>query len=163
MAGRRPKPTRIKEIEGNPGKRPLNRQEPHPEPEIPACPEHLDDEARAEWGRIAPQLHALGVLARVDRAALAAYCMCWSRWVEAETQLRKFGTVIKTAKGYPIQNPYLGIANTAVDQMRKFMTEFGMTPSSRSRVSASGGDGGEEKDDPWQQFLSPAKPAAKVN
>ncbi len=163
MAGRRPKPTRIKEIEGNPGKRPLNRQEPQPEAEIPECPEHLDDAAREEWNRIAPQLLALGVLARIDRAALAAYCTHWSRWVEAETQLRKFGTVIKTAKGYPIQNPYLGIANTAVDQMRKFLTEFGMTPSSRSRVSASGGSDNPKEDDPWQQFLSPAKTSAKVN
>lgn len=163
MAGRRPKPSRIKEIEGNPGKRPLNRQEPKPEPEIPECPAHLDDEAKAEWNRIAPELLALGILARVDRAALAAYCRCWSLWVEAENQLRKFGAVIRTSKGYPIQNPYLGIANTAIDQMRKFLTEFGMTPSSRTRVRGEGGNGAAEEDDPWQQFLSPAKPTAKVN
>lgn len=152
MAGRRPKPTRIKEIEGNPGKRALNKREPRPESALPPCPEHLDAEAKAEWGRISPELMRLGLLASLDRAALAAYCQAWSRWVEAETNLRKFGTVIKTAKGYPIQNPYLGIANTAIDIMRKFLTEFGMTPSSRSRISAGETDDEPQKDDPWQQF-----------
>jgi P27 family predicted phage terminase small subunit len=81
---------------------------------VPNFPEYLDKEARAEWERITPELVTLGILARVDRAALSAYCMAWSRWVDAETNLRKFGAVIKTPKGYPIQNPYLGIANTAI-------------------------------------------------
>jgi len=154
MAGRRPKPTRIKEIEGNPGKRALNRREPRPESALPPCPGHLDEEAKAEWGRISPELVRLGLLASIDRAALAAYCQAWSRWVDAETNLRKYGAVIKTPKGYPIQNPYLGIANTAIDLMRKFLTEFGMTPSSRSRISA-GAEQGPPIEDEWSEFNLP--------
>lgn len=155
MAGRRPKPTRIKEIEGNPGKRALNRKEPRPEAIIPPCPEHLDLEARAEWARIAPELMRLRILAHVDRAALAAYCQAWSRWVDAETNLKKFGAVIKTPKGYPIQNPYLGIANTAIELMRKFLTEFGMTPSSRSRIAAGVGQPEAPLEDEWSDFNLP--------
>jgi hypothetical protein len=34
MRGRRPKPTRLKLLTGNPGKHPLNRSEPKPEPAI---------------------------------------------------------------------------------------------------------------------------------
>ena len=30
---------------------------------------------------------------------------------------------------YPMQNPYLAIANTAIKQMKAFLVEFGMTPS----------------------------------
>jgi P27 family predicted phage terminase small subunit len=108
------KPSAVKELTGNPGHRALNENEPKPIACIPKCPKHLDEEARAEWRRITPELLKLQVLARVDCAALSAYCMAWSGWVDAETNLRKFGAVIKTPKGYPIQNPYLGIANTAI-------------------------------------------------
>ena len=52
MRGRKPKPTDQKRLEGNPGKRQLNDQEPEPEVAIPDCPEHLDPEARAEWQRV---------------------------------------------------------------------------------------------------------------
>jgi P27 family predicted phage terminase small subunit len=162
MAGRRPKPTRTKQIQGNPGRRPLNEREPKIAPNIPDCPEHLDLVAREEWARITPELHGMRILSRIDRAALAAYCQAWSRWVDAEDNLRKFGTIIKTPKGYPIQNPYLAIANTAIDTMRRFLVEFGMTPSSRSRIIA-GEQSEPREDDPWQALLAPVKAAKGVN
>ena len=134
MAGRKPKPTALKELQGNPGKRALNKSEPKPTG-IPKCPPHLDKAAKAEWRRIAADLTQLGLLTSIDRAALSAYCSSWARWVNAEDSIRKFGVVIKSPKsGYPVQNPYVGVANTALDQMRKFLTEFGMTPASRSRL-----------------------------
>jgi P27 family predicted phage terminase small subunit len=76
--------------------------------------------------------------APLDRAALAAYCQAYGRWVEAEEKVREFGAVIKAPSGFPIQSPYLGIANTAMRQMRDFLTEFGMTPASRTRIEISG-------------------------
>jgi P27 family predicted phage terminase small subunit len=122
-------------LTGNPGKRKLNQNEPKPMG-IPRCPSHLDKLAKAEWVRISKELIAVGLLTSMDRAALAAYCAAWSRWVAAEANIAKYGTVIKSPKsGYPIQNPYVGVANTAVDQMRKFLVEFGMTPASRSRLN----------------------------
>ena len=74
MRGRKPKPSALKMFEGNPGKRPLKQTEPNPTVETKECPVHLNDEAQAEWNRITPDLHTLGLVARVDRAALAAYC-----------------------------------------------------------------------------------------
>jgi P27 family predicted phage terminase small subunit len=162
MAGRRPKPTALKAVTGNPGHRALNENEPKPLACIPKCPKHLDKEARREWKRITPELLKLQILAHIDRAALAAYCMGWSRWVDAETNLRKFGAVIKTPKGYPIQNPYLGIANTAIDIMRRFLTEFGMTPSSRSRINAAQVQP-EQSTDPWDQLDAPADADVKIH
>jgi P27 family predicted phage terminase small subunit len=135
MAGRKPKPTALKKLTGNPGKRALNHNEPKPDG-TPKCPPHLDKAARAEWKRVATDLKRLGMLTSMDRAALAAYCSAWSRWIAAEQSIAKFGTVIKSPKsGYPIQNPYVGIANTALDNIRKFGVEFGLTPSSRSRLN----------------------------
>jgi P27 family predicted phage terminase small subunit len=135
-AGRKPTPTKLKLLRGNPGKRKLGKGEPEPKVEAPACPPHLDEEARAEWGRIEKELLLLGLLTNLDRAALAAYCQAWSRWVDAETKLQQFGTVIKAPSGYPIQSPYVTIANQAAKQMREFLVEFGLTPSSRTRVHA---------------------------
>lgn len=131
----RPTPTALKILQGNPGKRPLNKTEPKPPSGIPQCPSHLNEEARREWRRISRELLSAGLLTRVDRAALAAYCQTWSRWVEAEQQLSKLGEnalVVKARSGYPMPNPYIGIANKALELMKGFLIEFGLTPSSRS-------------------------------
>ncbi len=82
-----------------------------------------------------PELEALGLLAKIDRASLAAYCQCWARWIEAEELVAEQGLVAVTDKGNVIQHPAVGIANTALGQMRAFLTEFGMTPASRTRIS----------------------------
>ena len=137
MRGRKPKPTAIKELAGNPGKRALNDREPKPTTKLPPCPSYLVGEARREWYRMGRQLLDLGVLTTVDRTALAAYCVAYARWVEAEAQVRKLGLVVKTAAGNLIQNPYLSIANRAMEQTIKLAAEFGMTPSSRSRVQTA--------------------------
>jgi hypothetical protein len=74
MAGRKPKPTVLKLITGNPGRRPLNRREPKLRPGIPSCPPHLSPEAKREWSRVIPLLAECRLVTEVDRAALAAYC-----------------------------------------------------------------------------------------
>jgi P27 family predicted phage terminase small subunit len=84
-----------------------------------------------------PDLMDMGVLSRIDSAALAAYCECWSRWRDAERNIAKYGSVIRTPPGYPIQAPYIGMATTAIEQMRKFLSESGMIPASRSRINAT--------------------------
>ena len=154
MAGRRPKPSAIKALAGNPGKRRANPDEPKPDG-IPSCPDHLDDAAKAEWNRISSELAGLGLLTSVDRAALAAYCSSWSRWLTAEEHIRKHGLVLKAPSGYPIQSPYLSIANTALDQLRKFLIEFGLTPASRSKVTAR--PKASNTDDGWGEFTVPAR------
>ena len=83
------------------------------------------------------RLSPLGLFTELDRAALAGYCTAWARYVEAEEALKKFGTVIMSPNKIPMQSPYLSIANRAMDQMLKFLIEFGMTPSSRTRVTAA--------------------------
>ena len=135
MRGRKPRPTVLRKLEGNPGHRPLNDREPVPPAGVPECPEYLDEEARAEWFRTCAALRQMGLLSAADRTALAAYCTVYSRWVAAEAQVRKFGAIVKSPqKGFPMKSPYLSIADQAMEAMRKFMIEFGLTPSSRSRI-----------------------------
>src|SRR5690606_26210093 len=108
VRGRKPTPTHLKVLRGNPGKRPLPANEPQPKPKAPPCPAHLDAEAKREWRRMVKELEPLGLLTKIDRAALAAYCQAWSRWVQAEEMIRKTGMIVKAPNtGFPIQNPLL--------------------------------------------------------
>ena len=89
MRGRPPKPTHLKAITGNPGKRPLNQYEPRPEIEIPECPPELSPAAQREWNRLVGHLAALRLLTTLDRAALVAYCGAYALWAEAMEAIQK--------------------------------------------------------------------------
>jgi P27 family predicted phage terminase small subunit len=110
--------------------------------ERPEPPSVLDEVAQAEWRRVASILHESGALNKIDHGTLAAYCQMYSRWVAAERALATMakldpvtgGLMIKTSNGNAIQNPLVGIANTAAAAMARFAAEFGMTPSARNRV-----------------------------
>jgi len=151
-SGPPPTPTRLKLLRGNPSKRPLNNKEPKPRITIPSCPKHLNQEARKEWRRITRELAALGLISNLDRAALAAYCDAYARWVEASENVRQFGLILKSPSGYPIQSPYLAILNKAIEQMRAFLVEFGMTAASRSRIVTATSDDEDAED---QRFFGP--------
>ena len=102
MGKRGPKkePTVLKLIKGNPGKRPINKREPKPEPGLPKCPAHLNDLAKLEWRRVAKELDSVGLLTKLDRAVLAAYCKAWGRWVDPEEKLTELGSpLFKTPSG----------------------------------------------------------------
>ena len=151
MAGRKPKPTAMKELEGNPGKRKLNAQEPKPDATPPKCPAWLSVEAKREWKRICPFLEKAGLLTQVDRAALAGYCQSYANWQNAEKHIAEEGSTFETPNGYQQQTPWVSIAQTNLKNMLKFCTEFGLTPSSRSRIAAAKAD--EDSEDDMEHLL----------
>ena len=158
--GRKPTPTHLKLVKGNPGKRPLPKAEAKVVPSLPEPPSHLSDEARVEWARVSDELFKVGLLSGVDRAALAAYCQAYARWVQAERAIAEMakrdqltgGLMIKTTNGNAIQNPLVGTANKAAADMVRFAAEFGMTPSARSRIAAA--PPSEEDADPARKYLA---------
>lgn len=143
MKGRKPKPTYMKLVEGNPGKRPLNKNEPVVSDISTHAPKHLSEVAKKEWARMV-RLLGCGVLKATDQATLAMYCQAYGRWVEAEAHIRENGAVVKSPNGYPIQNPYLSVANKAMEQMTKLLPGMGLTPADRSRIQSEPQD---EKDE----------------
>lgn len=149
MKGRKPKPTNIKVLEGEKRKSRINRNEPKPGPGRPTCPDHLNDDARAEWDRIVPELEIMGLLSRVDRTELAMYCQAYARWLDAEKSLNEKGYLYRTENGNITTSPMLWVANKAMEQCHKFLTEFGMTPASRSRINV----GKASDDDGWNKLL----------
>jgi P27 family predicted phage terminase small subunit len=136
MKGRKPQPTNLRVLRGNPGKHPYNTQEPTPTAlPNPPVPEWIDGEAKAEWLRLAPILGRLGLITETDTNALAAYCEAWATWKHATMQIRKYGMVLKSKDSdIPKVSPYVKIAHNALLQMRALLIEFGMTPSSRVRM-----------------------------
>ena len=140
MRGREPKPTRLKVITGNPGKRPLNLDEPSPEPAVPDCPPELGPAAQREWERLVDELAKLRVLTNLDRAALAAYCGAYALWAESTEAIGKYGVMVKSPTGFPIQSPYVSIANRQAEIMMRIASEFGFTPASRGRISVPNED-----------------------
>jgi len=134
MRGRKPTPTALKLLRGNPGKRPIDDNEPQPEAgHLLAPPEYLNDAARDEWDRVAPELHKLGLLTELDWVIFECYCENYGRYVAAVKELGDLTTI--TVNKCVIQNPLVGIVNKAQDNMRKFAAELGMSPSARTRVS----------------------------
>lgn len=149
--GPKPKPTKLRLLQGGASKRagnPLEPQMPAPT-ELPDPPIYLNSLALEEWNRVVEDLFSTGVYANVDQTMLAAYCMAYSRWRWAEADLDKMAendptthaALIKTTNGNAIQNPLVGVANTARREMQRLAGEFGLTPS--SRTSIEGGKGGD--------------------
>mgnify|MGYP000876640778 CR=1 FL=1 len=153
--GRKPKPTALKVLEGNPGKRPLNQNEPKPESTAPRCPSWLEQEAKNEWRRMSKTLEAMGLLTLVDKAAFAGYCQAYARWKEAEEFLSKHGTIFKTPSGYIQQVPQVSIAQTYLKVMKDFCSEFGLTPAARTRISVD--VEAAKPDDPMEKLLKVTK------
>lgn len=155
--GPSPKPTKLKILSGNPGKRPLNQNEPKPkvEKEIPDPPPWLSTHAKKEWKRVTPELHRLGLLTMIDIAVLASYCQSYDRLIRAEKKIRAYEKehgclTAETPSGYSQQIPEIGIANQAMKNIKSFAQEFGMTPSSRSKIDVESPDDGV---DPFISFM----------
>lgn len=135
--GRKPTPTAILKLRGS--RHAKGREaEPAPEVKIPDCPEHLqgDAVAKAEWDRLTRELEAVGCMAELYRAPVAASAEAWSRYTNAVRQVEATGgEVVKSPSGFPIQNPWAAVRNKAITQMLQIASEFGMTAASKTRVS----------------------------
>lgn len=138
MTGPKPKPTTLKVLEGNPGKRKLNKNEPKPKaPDSLTPPDELDTEGKRAWERLAKQLDGAGLFTAVDRDALILYCESWSKWIRATKRVRRDGMVYKTSTGNLRINPILQVADEASKMMQKLMAGFGMTPADRTRITVA--------------------------
>ncbi len=137
--GTKPKPTALKALEGNPGQRPLNENEPEFPSGNLARPDFItfDPIARAEWDRVTPGLMATGLLNEQNLMVLAGYCAAFARWRRAEDRVLEVGMTVQTPSGYVQQVPQVSIAKNALDQMKALAVEFGMTPSAQSRITVT--------------------------
>ena len=154
MAGRKPLPTHLKLVKGTARPHRLNKDEPRPSVAVPEAPAHLDERARVRFVAMAEMLARHGVMTELDAGALARYAVVWCRWIEAEAEVKRRGPVVKTEGGNVIQNPFLAVANKCLLQMAQIENEFGLTPSSRSRIRMAET---APAADPFEEYLARGK------
>ena len=134
------KPTVLKVLEGNPGKRPITPNEPKPAPVAPPMPDDLAPKARAFWEHTVPQLEKLGLATEVDGPALELLSVHYAVAVEAARLIEEQGIMAKGRHRQDIKHPALQTLRDHSSSFLRYLTQFGMTPASRSRLSVPGVD-----------------------
>ncbi len=157
-SGRKPKPSALKTLAGNPGKRALNRREPTPAVGLPPRRPELDADATAEWQRLGPALVRLGVLTEADGEAFTALCVLYGRAVQIRRAMQDDAAKPLTyryshdADGNERveakENPLWAIERRTLQLWRAYLGEFGLTPTSRAKVIATQ----PETADPFAEF-----------
>lgn len=138
MSGKgRPRvPNKLHVLHGNPGKRELPKQPDFEiSKDVPKPPKGLSLIAKKEWKRIAPEFHRLGLLADVQIRGLQIYCENYATWVKMIKRIRKDGLVLTNENtGYIKPHFLLNEVDKVEKRIKQFLTEYGMTPASQSKV-----------------------------
>jgi P27 family predicted phage terminase small subunit len=163
--GPKPLPANVLALRGSWRAQDRQDQQVQPEIEIPDCPKHLLPEARKFWRRLTPELEKLGLISKIDQAALALACQEWAWLVWHEMALQRDiriaeekraaaelaaaakneafvwtggdGFQVPTPNGNLTYSPHWVARNRHALLLDKFLASFGMSPSSRGRVTPS--------------------------
>ncbi len=138
MQGRIPIPTAVKLINGNPGKRRLNENEPEPPGELCDPPDEMSDEEKAIWRKAIADAPP-GMLREIDGTLLQL-------WVEAKEMRRKAreevathgACIVSAASGALKKNPYQQIIDQQTDIIKGLTGDLGFSATSRARVGGVG-------------------------
>ena len=134
MKGRKPVPTHLKVIRGNPGKRALNKNEPQPVGDLLEPPDWMSEAQKHGWS-YAIENAPRGLLRKLDRSVLTAWVVAEDLHRRATEQVDKFGILTKAPNtGVPMQSPYLPVVNKQAQLMLKAAEQLGFSPASRSRI-----------------------------
>jgi P27 family predicted phage terminase small subunit len=137
LAGRKPKPTALKKLAGNPGKRPLNENEPKPDRANIKLPRgRLPKEGQRIWKLLAPKMVELGILTEIDLPAFEMMCIHYALAREAMEEIIERGMLIEDRDKQPRKNPAYQLYRENSNAFKQYLAEFGLTPSSRSRIGA---------------------------
>lgn len=151
---RRPKPTILKLVAGNPGKRTVNKREPKPRRKLPTAPAHLSTKAKAAWKRVSLLLDRMGVLTEADGLALERLCECYAEILDYRDLVNEHGASYSTTSTVGSAtlkaNPAVAMLADADRRFRSRLIEFGLTPAARARVSRVGDD---DELDPLDEFF----------
>ena len=138
MPGRKPKSTALKLINGNPGRRPLNMQEPQLQSGIPDKPDWFDTYASEEWDRITSNLNGQRIFTKNDLGILVSICIAYEQLRETLAIIKELGRsyVVEDMGGntHYKARPECVRFETAQKEYRTLLAEIGFTPSSRSKV-----------------------------
>lgn len=143
--GRPKKPTTLKALEGTlrADRQIENEMMPSLLLDVPKPPTYLTRPARSEWLSVCKELLDLGMLHRVDLALLSAYCQEMGNYINANKELKDGGYVLtidrQDGSEYSMPSPWVAIKNKSLDNALKIASQFGFTPSARTKISTTGG------------------------
>lgn len=134
MAGRPPKPTALKLITGNPGKRALPKHEPDPDYlEDLSAPAHLPEGAKNFWNLIAPRLRKARLLTELDVSALEKLCIAEMNYRIVTERIKE--DFVLEGKNGDYSNPLVNQQSMYLKQIMMLYREFGKTPAARVRIA----------------------------
>ena len=147
--GRPALPDKVHWLKGNPSKKALGQSGGVSAiTELPKCPAHIKGTARKHYNELGEQLLRYGLVTSLDVGSLALAAIAYGDWVEARKEIERrdkevktplAGYIARTPKGYEVMSVPLQIANAAEARYWKAVAEFGLSPSSRSRVQPTSG------------------------
>lgn len=141
--GPKPVPTPILKMRGS--RRVDERaDEPKLDSGMPSRPAGVTGEARKEWDRMGKRLLKLGVLTKADGPALAAYCQAWEVHQRVVNELRMAKSLTTQRE---TRHPLLSTVCQTSNVLNRWLAEFGLTPSSRTRVSRAAPSLAHDDDD----------------
>jgi phage terminase small subunit len=126
-SGRRPQPTALKVLRGNPSKTKLNEDEPKP-PQGEVTKPQMGPEAGVVWDRVAPIALAMGTLTPADVEAFKVFCQ-----VQAALDVATDADLVKLAA-----------------TVRAYYAMFGLEPSARAKLRVQPKDKAESK---WGELV----------
>lgn len=139
--GPTPRPTQLHVIQGDPSKIGKNKlkerlaREPKPtQPITSQPPDYLPERAKEEWLRLVPELRRMKLLTGVDRDAFIGYCLAWDDLMEATAYIEEHGMSYVDEHGNHKPYPQLRAKYMALEKIKVFSVEFGLTPAARSRM-----------------------------
>ena len=132
--GPKPRPTRLKLLAGERPSR-VNRAEPIPARAEVKMPRGMSPAAQRMWRRLAPDLLEKNIVTSWDVDALQILCETASVHLEARRVLGIQGLLVPGRRDGLVTNPAWRIYRDSAQLFKTYATDFGLTPSSRSRLS----------------------------
>lgn len=135
--GRKKIPLRMKLLSGTVQTHPerkINRDAPQAPLASLKAPGGMTKREKHHWDTLAPGLRDTGILTALDVPMFRMLCNSLALIDEADAAIRKDGLTQKTKLGNRATSPWFRIRAQAEKQAIRMMGEFGLSPSSRSRL-----------------------------
>lgn len=130
------KPTNLKIVTGNPGKRGLNKQEPDPDYlNDLVAPAFLSHAAKQVWDEVAPTLRQSRLLTVVDVPVLSMLCESLAEYRRATVNCDETPMKYSSKTGGDVMSQWKIVQSMSLKQVMLIAREFGMTPAARTKIA----------------------------
>lgn len=133
------KPTKLHVLTGTarPSRHNLKAEKDYPSLSECRPPAHLSGVGRRAYKRFFSLLHPLGVLTETDGPALEAMAAAYEEMRHCLKICAEQGYTVEGATGALVRRPEATQLSQSQDRLMKWLSHFGMTPSTRAKIAPS--------------------------